>query len=89
MKQTKIGKLLEESGKWSGDVETHWTPPEGLFTKSGEDIASTLLSKSDSPGQAMSRLNFYINRAGGNLPADRKGALDRAKEIIHKKVEEK
>jgi hypothetical protein len=31
---------------------------------------------------AMSMLNFYINRAGKNLPAGRKRALERAKDAL-------
>lgn len=33
---------------------------------------------------AMSMLNFYINRAGKNLPAKRRNTLDRAKDELRK-----
>jgi hypothetical protein len=33
---------------------------------------------------AMSMLNFYINRAGRNLPADRKQVLEQAKNELRK-----
>jgi hypothetical protein len=33
---------------------------------------------------AMSMLNFYINRAGKNLPASRKRTLERAKDELRK-----
>lgn len=38
--------------------------------------------KSDPFRSAMSMLNFYINRAGKNLPAPRRRILDRAKEEL-------
>ena len=38
--------------------------------------------KSDPYRSAMSMLTFYINRAGGNLPARRKKVLERAKEEL-------
>ncbi|TIW67219.1 MAG: DUF3175 domain-containing protein, partial [Mesorhizobium sp.] len=31
---------------------------------------------------AMSMLNFYINRAGSNLPAERKRVLEKAKDEL-------
>ncbi len=37
----------------------------------------------------MQMLNFYENRAGKNLSAERKHTLERAKELLHDKVEEK
>jgi hypothetical protein len=36
---------------------------------------------------AMSMLNFYINRAGKNLPAERKKVLSQAKEELRKVFE--
>jgi tRNA(adenine34) deaminase len=35
----------------------------------------------------MRMLTFYINRAGKNLSAERKRTLERAKEILHERVE--
>lgn len=40
--------------------------------------------KSDPYRSAMSMLTFYINRAGKNLPAERKKILDRAKDELRK-----
>lgn len=71
-----------DDAKWGADVDTNWSPPEGFFEKSAEDIASRLKSASDSLQQAMARLNFYINRAGDNLSADDKSRLDSAKEKL-------
>jgi hypothetical protein len=78
--------------KWSAKVKTDSTKPgPGLFKKSAEEIAKGMESKKVSPkgpGQAMQMLNFYENRAGKNLPAERKAALKKAKELVHEKVEE-
>lgn len=52
---------------WSDQVKTTWEPPEGFFTQSAPKIAAGLKSASKDLQQAMSRLNFYINRAGHNL----------------------
>lgn len=79
------GKDEEEAGYWSADVETEWTPKEGLFTQSAPKIASYLAANSDSLKQAMSRLNFYINRAGSKLSDERKGVLERAKKLLRKR----
>jgi hypothetical protein len=38
--------------------------------------------KTDPFRSAMSMLNFYINRAGKNLPAGRKNVLNKAKEEL-------
>lgn len=78
--------LVEE--KWSADVTTHWTPKEGFFTQSAEKIASGLARNSKDLKQAMSRLNFYVNRAGKNLDADDKARLELAKEKLRKKFED-
>jgi Protein of unknown function (DUF3175) len=77
--------------KWSGRVKTESTyPPEGLFNKDPATIARTLASKKVSPkgpGSGMRMLTFYINRAGKGLSASRKRALERAKELLSKRVQ--
>jgi hypothetical protein len=67
-----------------------------LFTKDAATIAKNLASKKTSPkgpASGMRMLNFYINRAGRNLPASRQKELERAKsilsEIIAKKLDKK
>ena len=76
--------------KWSGKVKTDSThPPEGLFDKDSKTIARTLASKKVSPkgpGSGMRMLTFYINRAGKNLSASRKAELEKAKELLSKRV---
>jgi hypothetical protein len=68
--------------KWSGKVGTSWSPPPGLFTMQADVIADTLESESGSCAQAMSRLNFYINRAGKNLQKRDRTRLTAAKLIL-------
>lgn len=69
--------------KWSGKVDSEWTAPEGLFTKPADHIARKLKAASKDLKQAMSRLNFYINRAGENLSDKDHARLEHAKEILH------
>lgn len=65
----------------------------GVFTRDDpEQIARSLKRSAErserrkaGPYQsAMSMLNFYINRAGRNLPAERKQVLTRAKEALRR-----
>ena len=92
---TKSGKrsTTPPSRRWSAKVKTDSTKPgPGLFKKSGKAIAEGLSKKSvspEGPGQAVRMLNFYENRGGKNLPAERKNALETAKKLLHKKVEAK
>ena len=64
-------KNTPDSDKWIADVETHWDPPEGLFTQDAKYIADVLHKESDSYKQAAERLTFYINRDGSNLAKSR------------------
>lgn len=66
---------------------------EGVFTwddpkkiaKSLRDSAENSIRRKGTPFQsAMSMLNFYINRAGKNLPLKRKKILESAKEELRK-----
>ena len=70
---------------WSGKVKSKWEAPEGLFEKSASAIASTLAKASKNLKQAMSRLNFFINRAGKNLSKKRKAELEKVKGLLRKK----
>lgn len=82
----KINFILNEKA-WISDVKTKWSSPEGLFTKSGNEIAKVLISSSNSFKQAISRLNFYRNRAGKNLNVKDKKRLSKALKIIQKYYE--
>src|SRR5262245_44179955 len=80
-----------KSGYWSGDV-THNSnaldlEPAVFKRKTAKEIAQSLKRSAEAstrrkgrPYQsAMSMLNFYINRAGRNLPKSRLAVLNRAK----------
>ena len=85
-KMSSIDDYILEKEQLS-DVKTKWHPEEGLFLKKDpEYIANYLIKNSKDLKQAMSRLMFYMNRAGENL--ENKTVLNKAKEIIHNKVEE-
>lgn len=85
-KMSSIDDYILEKEQLS-DVETKWHPEEGLFLKKdSEYIADYLIKNSKDLKQAMSRLVFYMNRAGENL--ENKTVLNKAKELIHNKVEE-
>ena len=77
--------------KWVSKVKTVSTyPPEGLFTKDPETIARQLASKKVSPkgpASGMRMLTYYINRAGKALSESRKAELEKAKELLSKKVQ--
>jgi hypothetical protein len=77
--------------KWVKNVKSDSThPPEGLFKKSPETIARSLASKKVSPkgrGSGMRMLTYFINRAGKGLSAEDKARLEKAKDLLSKKVE--
>jgi tRNA(adenine34) deaminase len=76
--------------RWVRGVKTVSTyPPKSLFTKDAETIARTMASKKVSPKGIRSGINmvqFYINRAGKNLPAGRKKELEKAKKLLRAKA---
>jgi len=90
-KSSRKKSTTPPSRRWSAEVKTDSTKPSpGLFKKGAKAIADELASKKDSPegpGQGMRMLNFYENRAGKNLSAERKQTLKHAKELLHNKVE--
>jgi Protein of unknown function (DUF3175) len=81
---------------WSGEATRRSNALDlepGVFTwKDPREIAASLRrsadasdrKKTDSFRSAMSMLNFYINRAGANLPATRHRILTRAKGELRK-----
>jgi hypothetical protein len=76
--------------KWVRGVKTVSTfPPAGLFTKDAETIARTMASKKVSPkgiGSGIRMVQFFINRAGKNLPAEQKRELEKAKQLLQVKA---
>jgi tRNA(adenine34) deaminase len=77
--------------RWVRKVTTDSThPPKDLFTKSAPVIARSLASKKVSPkgpGSGMRMLTYFINRAGKGLSASRRRTLERAKELLHDRIE--
>jgi tRNA(adenine34) deaminase len=78
--------------RWVRNVKTVSTaPPEGTFTKDAETIARTMARKEVSPkgiGSAIRMVQYFINRAGKDLPAERKKELEKAKELLQAKERE-
>jgi hypothetical protein len=76
---------------WVSKVKTDSTHPEaGLFTKKAETIARSLASKQVSPkgpSSGMRMLTYFINRAGHGLSAARRKELEKAKELLSKRIE--
>lgn len=85
-----------KSRKWSAEV-THKSNAldleEGVFSwKDPRHIAQSLKRSAEKSRRrkgtayqsAMSMLNFYINRAGRNLPASQKRVLERSKTELRK-----
>ncbi len=83
--------------KWSGEVTKHSIALDlegGVFTfKDPKRMALSLKKSAEESSRrkaktafqsAMSMLNFYINRAGKNLPPERRKILERAKVELRK-----
>ncbi len=74
--------------RWSREVKTVSTfPPKDVFTKDAETIAKVMASKKVSPkgiGSGIRMVQFFINRAGKNLPESRKNELEKAKRILQR-----
>lgn len=91
--------MVKLKKNWSGDVTKNSIAldlEEGVFTRNDPfKIAASLKRSAEestrrkaTPYQsAMSMLNFYINRAGKNLPAGRKKVLEAAKSDLRKLFE--
>jgi hypothetical protein len=81
---------------WSGRVTKESNAldlEQGVFTLSTprkialslkRSAETSLRRKTDPFRSAMSMLNFYINRAGKNLPASRKKVLEKAKSELRR-----
>jgi Protein of unknown function (DUF3175) len=82
--------------RWSADVTEHSDAldlePKVFEKKTAGQIAASLKRSAESSDRrkttafrsAMSMLTFYINRAGRNLPPERKQTLEAAKEKLRK-----
>ena len=88
--------MTRDERRWSGDVteKSHALDlEEGVFEKDDpKAIAASLKASAEAStrrkgtpfGSAMSMLTFYINRAGRNLPEERKAVLEDAKHELRK-----
>ncbi len=81
---------MAQTKKWIRGVKTVSTyPPRDLFTKDARTIARVMASKKVSPkgiGSGIRMIQFFINRAGKNLPPERRRELEKAKEILQEKA---
>jgi Protein of unknown function (DUF3175) len=77
--------------RWVRTVTSDSThPPKDLFTKSAPVIARSLASKKVSPkgpASGMRMLTYFINRAGKGLSVTRRRELERAKKLLHERIE--
>ena len=82
--------MPQKKKKWVREVKTVSTyPPHDLFTKDAATIARVMASKKVSPegiGSGIRMIQFFINRAGKNLPPARKRELEKAKKILQEKA---
>ncbi|WP_333585386.1 DUF3175 domain-containing protein [Phenylobacterium sp.] len=88
--------MTQKSERWSQDVTEHSDAldlEEDVFTLDDPARIAASLKRSaeqshrkkGTPFQsAMSMLTFYINRAGDNLPAERRRTLEAAKDELRK-----
>jgi tRNA(adenine34) deaminase len=88
---TKAKKAARGSkDRWVASVTTDSThPPEGLFNKGASTIARTLASNKVSPkgpASGLRMLTYFINRGGRGLPKERKTVLEKAKEMLSKRI---
>jgi hypothetical protein len=59
-----------------------WDDPEKIASSLKRSALASTRRKGTPLQSAMSMLNFYINRAGKTLPADRKSILEQAKQEL-------
>jgi tRNA(adenine34) deaminase len=86
-----MAKKKRQSNRWAHRVNTVSTyPPAGLYTKDAETIARFMASRKVSPmgiGSDIRMVQFYINRAGKCLSAERRRVLERAKKLLQEQAE--
>ena len=88
--------MAAKTRRWSQDVTEHSDALDldrGVFALDDPRAIARSLKRSAETSRrrkaepfrsAMSMLTFYINRAGRNLPADRRQVLDRAKDELRR-----
>jgi tRNA(adenine34) deaminase len=83
------GKKTDKK-RWVREVKTVSTfPPPGTFNKDARTIARIMASRKVSPkgiGSGIRMIQYFINRAGKGLSAQRKQELEQAKRILQAKL---
>jgi tRNA(adenine34) deaminase len=91
-KKSAANKKTAPKKRWVRTVTSDSThPPKDLFTRSAPVIARSLASKKVSPkgpASGMRMLTYFINRAGKGLSASRRQTLQRAKQLLHERIEQ-
>jgi hypothetical protein len=80
----KLKDILNEQ-QWTGNIDTKYSPPEGTFKKSAEEIAKIIKKDAVDYKQAISRINFYYSRSEGFEDNVKKNAVLKALETLYKK----
>ncbi len=87
---------MPKARKWSAEVARTSSSLDlepGVFTRSDPRLIAASLKRSAEASRrrkaapfpsAMAMLNFYINRAGTNLPAERRRILETAKSELRR-----
>ncbi len=87
-RKKKAGKVTNR--RWVAGVKTVSTfPPRDTFNQDADSVAKTMASKKVSPkgiGSGIRMIQYFINRAGKNLPAARKRELEKAKRILQERA---
>lgn len=82
----KQGTVAESDDDLVSQADLKHSTPEGLFTKSADEIVDGLLSDASGDEElALKRINYYINRAGDGL--SNKTAVHAAKKTLQKKAD--
>jgi tRNA(adenine34) deaminase len=82
--------MAEKKKQWVRGVKTVSTyPPKDLFTKDAQTIAKVMATRKVSPkgiGSGIRMIQFFINRAGKNLPPERRQELEKAKRLLQERA---
>lgn len=68
--------------KWSGKVDTEWSPKEGTFDGPIKEIVSAVKRAHPDLQSAMSSINFYVNRQGKNMSPATKSKFNSVKQAL-------
>ncbi|HVS39753.1 MAG TPA: DUF3175 domain-containing protein [Gemmataceae bacterium] len=82
--------MTSKKRQWVRRVTTVSTfPPKDVFTKDAATIARVMASKKVSPkgiGSGIRMVQYFINRAGKGLSAERQHVLEEAKRLLQAKA---